>query len=89
MCERNQNRNYLKELRGLIHQIRSIQLEPEVCNVTCPPLGCPRGPCPGLCRDERGCPDPCCLSKMPGDCSPPPNPRRHRINRNPCCGHAH
>lgn len=40
--------------------------EPEVCNVSCPPLGCPRGPCPGMCCSKGIC-DPCCVSKMPRD----------------------
>ena len=48
--------------------------EPEICNVRCPPLGCPRGPCPGMCCYEGIC-DPCCMSKMP-KCPPPPHPPR-------------
>lgn len=43
--------------------------EPEVCNLSCPPLGCPLGPCPGMCCSKGIC-DPCCVSKMPRD--PPP-----------------
>lgn len=35
-----------------------------MCNVSCAPLGCPRGPCPGICCSKGIC-DPCCVSKMP------------------------
>lgn len=38
--------------------------EPEVCNASCPPLGCPRGPCRGMCCRGEVC-DPCCVSWMP------------------------
>lgn len=50
--------------------------EPEVCNLSCPPLGCPLGPCPGICW-SKGIYDPCGVSKMPCD----PLPRCYV----PCC----
>lgn len=50
--------------------------EPEVCNIRCPPFGCPRGPCPGMCCYDGVC-DPCCMSKMPR-CPPSPHPPRCR-----------
>jgi len=54
------------------------KLEPEVCNASCPPLGCPRGSCPGMCC-SRGICDPCCVSKMPRD---PPQLRSPPLR---CC----
>ncbi|XP_014609402.1 PREDICTED: hydrocephalus-inducing protein homolog [Polistes canadensis] len=61
-------RNYMDEMLSIINQIDCLKPEPEICNVSCPPLGCPRGPCPGMCCNGVSC-DPCCISQMP--CSPP------------------
>lgn len=52
------------------------QPEPEICNVRCPPFGCPRGPCPGICCYQGLC-DACSTSKMPCD-PPPPQPPKCR-----------
>ncbi|XP_073967810.1 uncharacterized protein [Bombus fervidus] len=65
-------RNYMDEMLEIIDEIGCRKPEPEVCNVRCPPLGCPRGPCPGMCCYQEDC-DPCCISKMPC-CPPPPQP---------------
>ncbi|KAI4504415.1 hypothetical protein M0802_000886 [Mischocyttarus mexicanus] len=61
-------RNYMDEMLNIITQIDCLKPEPEICNVSCPPLGCPRGPCPGMCCNGVSC-DPCCISQMP--CCPP------------------
>ncbi|XP_033219694.1 uncharacterized protein LOC117174574 [Belonocnema kinseyi] len=71
------NRNFMDELHGLICEIESLKPEPEVCNIRCPPLGCPQGPCLGMCCNEGIC-DPCSVSKMP-EYPPQPHPPR-------CCG---
>ncbi|XP_046142500.1 sperm mitochondrial-associated cysteine-rich protein-like [Osmia bicornis bicornis] len=63
-------RNYLQEVSDIINEIECRVPEPEICNIRCPPLGCPRGPCPGVCAYD-GVPDACCMSKMPC-CAPPP-----------------
>ncbi|KAL6255307.1 hypothetical protein P5V15_013647 [Pogonomyrmex californicus] len=68
-------RNFMNEMYDIICEIENLKPEPEVCNMSCPPLGCPRGPCPGMYRSKGIC-DPCCISKMPCD---PPSPRP------PCC----
>ncbi|XP_012272411.1 DBF4-type zinc finger-containing protein 2 homolog [Orussus abietinus] len=68
-CEKN--RNLMDQLHELICTIEKLKPEPEICNVSCPPLGCPRGPCPGMCCYQGIC-DACCLSEMP--CCPPPEP---------------
>nr|XP_012150670.1 PREDICTED: small proline-rich protein 2B-like [Megachile rotundata] len=69
------DRNYMNELVDIINEIVCRQPEPEICNIRCPPLGCPRGPCPGACSYE-GIPDACCTSKMPCCAPPPPLPCR-------------
>lgn len=50
--------------RDILFFLFTRKPEPEVCNVSCPPLGCPRGPCPKMCCSKGIC-DPCCVSKMP------------------------
>ncbi|XP_011706958.1 PREDICTED: keratin-associated protein 5-4-like, partial [Wasmannia auropunctata] len=62
-----QKQNFMDEMHDIICEIERLKPEPEVCNVSCPPLGCPLGPCPGMCCSKRIC-DPCCVSKMP--CNP-------------------
>ncbi|CAL7939798.1 unnamed protein product [Xylocopa violacea] len=69
-------RNYMDEMLGILDEIDCTKPEPEICNISCPPLGCPRGPCPGMCCYEESC-DPCCVSRMPC-CPPPPPPPRCR-----------
>ncbi|KAL6429113.1 hypothetical protein ACFW04_008118 [Cataglyphis niger] len=69
-----QKRDFMNEMYNIICEIESLKPEPEECNVSCPPLGCPLGPCLGMCCTKGIC-DPCCVSKMP--CNP------SRCN-NPC-----
>ncbi|KOX74284.1 hypothetical protein WN51_00628 [Melipona quadrifasciata] len=69
-------RNYMDEMLQIIDEIECRKPEAEVCNVRCPPLGCPRGPCPGMCCYNGDC-DPCCISQMPR-CPPPPPPPKCR-----------
>lgn len=66
----------MKNIRRMFSLFYPRKPEPEVCNVSCPPLGCPLGPCPGMCCSKGIC-DPCCVSKMPCD----PSPRCYV----PCC----
>ncbi|KAG7200297.1 hypothetical protein KM043_017762 [Ampulex compressa] len=80
MGQRKQHRNLMNELMDIFCEIESLKPEPEVCNVTCPPLGCPQGPCPGMCCYEGIC-DSCCVSKMPR-C--PPSPHSPRCCSQPC-----
>ncbi|KAM0731375.1 hypothetical protein ACS0PU_002435 [Formica fusca] len=71
-----QRRDFMNEMYNIICEIECLKPEPEICNVSCPPLGCPLGPCPGMCCTKGIC-DPCCVSKMP--CNP--SPRCYM----PCC----
>ncbi|KYN44367.1 hypothetical protein ALC56_01180 [Trachymyrmex septentrionalis] len=57
-------RNYMDEMYNIICKIESLKPEPEVCNMSCPPLGCPRGPCPGMCYSKGTFLDPCCEERM-------------------------
>ncbi|XP_034941778.1 uncharacterized protein [Chelonus insularis] len=58
------NRNYLEDMSQLIAEIERLKPEPEECNISCPPFGCPLGPCPGMCCNSNSC-NPCCVSKKP------------------------
>ncbi|KAF7993372.1 hypothetical protein HCN44_007875 [Aphidius gifuensis] len=62
-CKKN-SYNVMDEISKLICEMDCRKPEPECCNISCPPLGCPQGPCPGMCTIQRA-PDPCCVSKMP------------------------
>ncbi|XP_025153475.1 keratin-associated protein 5-4-like [Harpegnathos saltator] len=68
MYRRDRRRNFMDEFHGILCEIDRLKPEPEVCNASCPPLGCPRGPCPGVCCRGETC-DPCCMSWMPRDLS--------------------
>ncbi|XP_032675913.1 keratin-associated protein 10-6-like [Odontomachus brunneus] len=66
MHRNDRRRNFMDEFRDILREIDRLKPEPEICNVSCPPLGCPRGPCPGVCCRGETC-DPCCVSWMPHD----------------------
>ncbi|XP_066585114.1 keratin-associated protein 9-8-like [Prorops nasuta] len=67
-------RNYMDEMLDIISEIDCLKPEPEACNVRCPPLGCPRGPCPGMCCYDGIC-NPFCMSQMPNFVPPVQPPR--------------
>ncbi|KYM82841.1 hypothetical protein ALC53_06687 [Atta colombica] len=57
-------RNYMDEMYNIICKIERLKPEPEVCNISCPPLECPQGPCSGMCYSKGIFLDPCCVSRM-------------------------
>ncbi|XP_026826226.1 small proline-rich protein 2B-like [Ooceraea biroi] len=76
MSNCKQKRNFMDEMYGIISEIERLKPEPEICNVSCPPLGCPRGPCPGMCCSKAIC-NPCCVSNMPCHSTPFCPPRHY------------
>ncbi|XP_011171062.1 keratin-associated protein 10-6 [Solenopsis invicta] len=89
MARCKQKQNFMDEMYKIICEIESLKPEPEVCNLSCPPLGCPLGPCPGMCCSKGIC-DPCCVSKMPCDSSSlrPPRGCMPRRLKDYACGTA-
>ncbi|XP_074094433.1 uncharacterized protein LOC141524441 [Cotesia typhae] len=48
-------KNFMEDMQLIIHEIENLKIEPEECNVSCPPFGCPQEPCPGQFMNTKGC----------------------------------